>query len=55
MCMQYMEKSTLKLKIDHNEIQRTPIYLSKAIQVEDYVDLGTWKEIRRLLQNENNN
>ena len=54
-CMDFMEKSTLKLKIDHNEIQRTPIYLSKAIQVEDYVDLGTWKEIRRLLQNENNN
>lgn len=53
-CISYMEKSTLKLRIDHNEIKETPIYRSKAIEVQDYVDLGTWSEIRRLLQNEDN-
>ena len=37
------------------EIQTTPIYNSKAIDVEDYVDLGTWDEIKRLLINEKDN
>ena len=50
-----MEKSTLKHKIDYNEIKQTPIYKSKGIEVQDYIDLGTWEEIRRLLQNENHN
>jgi NDP-sugar pyrophosphorylase family protein len=54
-CIAYMEKSTLKHKIDYNEIKQTPIYKSKAIEVQDYIDLGTWEEIRRLLQNENHN
>ena len=50
-CMNFMEKSTLKLKTNEKEIQSTPIYGSKAIKVKDYVDLGTWSEIRRLLIN----
>ena len=50
-CMNFMEKSTLKLKTNEKEIQSTPIYGSKAIKVKDYVDLGTWSEIRRLLLN----
>ena len=50
-CMNFMEKSTLKLKTNEKEIQSTPIYRSKAIKVKDYVDLGTWSEIRRLLLN----
>lgn len=54
-CIGYMEKSTLKHKINYNEIKQTPIYKSKAIEVQDYIDLGTWDEIRRLLQNENHN
>ena len=41
-CMNFMEKSTLKLKTNEKEIQSTPIYGSKAIKVKDYVDLGTW-------------
>ena len=54
-CMNFMEKSTLKLKTNEKEIQSTPIYGSKAIKVKDYVDLGTWSEIRRLLLNYENN
>ena len=50
-CMYFMENSTLKLKTNEKEIQSTPIYGSKAIKVKDYVDLGTWSEIRRLLLN----
>jgi len=44
-----IEKSTLKQKVQIDEIQRTPIYKSKGIPVQDYRDLGTWKEIRRML------
>ena len=54
-CMTFMEKSTLKQRIDNHEIKQTPIYKSKAIKVEDYIDLGTWEEIRRVLLNEENN
>jgi len=48
-CMSFMEKSTLNLRVGFDEIRKTPIYKSKAIKVEDYIDLGTWPEIRRLL------
>ena len=54
-CMDFMEKSTLKQLVEQNEIETTPIYNSKAIDVEDYVDLGTWDEIKRLLINEKDN
>ena len=54
-CMDFMEKSTLKQQVDSGEIEATPIYGSKAIDVEDYVDLGTWEEIKRLLINEKDN
>lgn len=54
-CMDFMEKSTLKQDVSDIEILSTPIYNSKAIDVEDYVDLGTWEEIKRLLINEKNN
>jgi hypothetical protein len=50
-----MEKSTLRQKVDNEEIKNTPIYQSKGIPVQDYRDLGTWKEIRRMLLNEENN
>ena len=48
-CINFMEKSTLKQKHTQNEITQTPIFGSKVIEVEDYIDLGTWPEIRRLL------
>lgn len=48
--IEFMEKSTLGLKYDPTEIRRTPIYLSKGIPVVDYIDLGTWPEIRRMLR-----
>ena len=53
--MDFMEKSTLKQQVDNEEIKATPIYNSKAIDVEDYIDLGTWNEIKRLLINEKDN
>lgn len=46
----FMEKSTLKQRVLPAEIEKTPIYLSKGIEVSDYKDLGTWDEIRRLLR-----
>lgn len=46
----FMEKSTLRQRVLPNEIETTPIYLSQGIQVDDYKDLGTWDEIRRLLR-----
>ena len=48
-CINFMEKSTLKQKHSMNDITTTPIFGSKVIEVEDYIDLGTWPEIRRLL------
>ncbi len=48
-CINFMEKSTLKQKHSQNEITQTPIFGSKVIEVADYIDLGTWPEIRRLL------
>jgi hypothetical protein len=50
-CINFMEKSTLKQKHTINEITQTPIFGSKVIEVADYIDLGTWPEIRRLLIN----
>lgn len=55
-CMNFMEKSTLKLHTKDREIEQTPIFGSKAIEILDYIDLGTWPEIRRMiLDYENNN
>jgi len=56
-CINFMEKSTLKQKHSINEIAQTPIFGSKVIEIADYIDLGTWPEIRRLLINyeKNNN
>ena len=54
-CISFMEKSTLGHAVNDKEIKDTPIYNSKGISVDDYIDLGTWQEIRRLLLNEKNN
>lgn len=47
MCMNFMEKSTLREGFDPEEIKLTPIYNSMGIEVLDYIDLGTWGEVRR--------
>ena len=44
-----MEKSTLKQHVNAKDIATTPIFKSKGIKVNDYMDLGTWQEIRKLL------
>ena len=48
--MNFMEKSTLNLKRLDDEITQTPIFGSKGVEVLEYIDLGTWPEIRRLLK-----
>jgi len=56
-CINFMEKSTLKQSVNEDEIKNTPIYNSKGIKILDYIDLGTWDEIRRFLSayEKNNN
>jgi ADP-glucose pyrophosphorylase len=49
-CIEFMEKSTLKHRLLVGEIKNTSIYKSKAIQVEDYIDLGTWEQIYKFNQ-----
>jgi glucose-1-phosphate thymidylyltransferase len=44
-CIEFMEKSTLNHKLLVDEIKNTPIYNSKAIEVDKYIDLGTWEQI----------
>jgi NDP-sugar pyrophosphorylase family protein len=53
-CIEFMEKSTLRHKVLVDEIKKTPIYNSKAIEVDKYIDLGTWPEIYKFI-NENHN
>lgn len=48
-CISFMEQSTLKIKKSKIVIEQTSIFMSKAIEVEDYKDLGTWEEIGKLL------
>ena len=45
-----MEKSTLNHRQLIGEIKNTPLYKSKAIEVEDYIDLGTWEQIYNYLK-----
>lgn len=49
-CIEFMEKSTLNHRLLVDEIKDTPIYNSKAIEVDDYVDLGTWGQIYNKIQ-----
>ena len=45
----YMDATTLR-KSSPIEFKHTPLYHSMGIEVQDYQDLGTWDEIRRLLR-----
>jgi NDP-sugar pyrophosphorylase family protein len=47
----FMESSTLRDNSIKFNIQDTPLYMSKGIEVEDYIDLGTWKEINKFIKN----
>jgi NDP-sugar pyrophosphorylase family protein len=49
-CIEFMEKSTLNHRVLVDEIKNTPIYNSKAIEVDEYVDLGTWEQIYKFVQ-----
>ena len=50
--IEFMEKSTLKKELMlPKEIKKTPLYDSIAYEVEDYIDLGTWSEIKKYTKN----
>tara|TARA_Y100001963_G_scaffold69358_1_gene96600 strand:+ start:4752 stop:5480 length:729 start_codon:yes stop_codon:yes gene_type:complete len=49
-CIEFMEKSTLNHRFLVGEIENTPIYKSKAIEVDEYIDLGTWEQIYRFIE-----
>ena len=49
-CIEFMEKSTLNHRLLDNEIRNTPIYKSKAIEVKEYIDLGTWEQIYKFIK-----
>ncbi len=48
-CIEFMEKLTLNHKLLVDEIKNTPIYNSKAIEVDRYIDLGTWDQIYKFI------
>lgn len=50
LCMAFMEKSTLREHVNIDEIKLTPIFNSLGIEVENYLDLGTWSEIKRFMK-----
>lgn len=52
-CIEFMEKSTLNHRLLVDEIKNTPIYNSKAIEVDEYIDLGTWEQIYKFISNKN--
>jgi NDP-sugar pyrophosphorylase family protein len=52
-CIEFMEKSTLNHRLLVDEIKNTPIYNSKAIEVDEYIDLGTWEQIYKFVSNKN--
>jgi NDP-sugar pyrophosphorylase family protein len=52
-CIEFMEKSTLNHRLLVDEIKNTPIYNSKAIEVDQYIDLGTWEQIYKFVLDKN--
>lgn len=50
-CIEFMEKSTLNHRLLVDEIKNTSIYKSKAIEVDEYIDLGTWDQIYNFIHN----
>lgn len=52
-CIEFMEKSTLNHRLMVDEIKNTSLYKSKAIEVDNYIDLGTWDQIYRFISEKN--
>ena len=52
-CIEFMEKSTLNHRLLNDEIKNTSIYNSKAIEVDEYIDLGTWEQIYKFILEKN--
>jgi len=47
--LEYMHKSTLKEP--NTEFNTTEMFMSTGIELKDYIDLGTWPEYRRFIDN----
>ncbi len=52
-CIEFMEKSTLNHRLLNDEIKNTSIYNYKAIEVDEYIDLGTWDQIYKFILEKN--
>lgn len=52
-CISLMEQSTLKIEKSKINIKDTLIFESKVINVKEYLDLGTWDEVGKLLSRNN--
>ena len=46
----FMENSTLRSNYVNFDIKETPLYMSKGIQVQNYIDLGTWSEVDKFVK-----
>lgn len=51
--IEFMEKSTLKHRLLVDEIKNTPLFQSTGIEVEEYIDLGTWEQIYKFISMKN--
>ena len=54
-CIAFMEQSTLKIQKPPQSIKETYIFNSDVIEVKEFKDLGTWKEIGKVLSNQDSN
>jgi len=54
-CISFMEQSTLKIQKSPQSIKETYIFNSEVIEVKEFKDLGTWKEIGKVLSNQDSN
>lgn len=54
-CISFMEQSTLKIQKLPQSIKETYIFNSEVIEVKEFKDLGTWKEIGKVLSNQGSN
>ena len=50
-----MEQRRLKIQKSLQTIKETYIFNSEVIEVKEFKDLGTWKEIGKVLSNQGSN
>ena len=45
----FMEETTLNKSLKNDDFKSTPLYNSRAIEVEEFIDLGTWPEVFKFM------